>query len=81
MHLSSKWEGTDCWISTFDILGFKALANIENGTFQAQRVQEDYEETLTYLEKSCSVYAPGDLDYLWLSDTFVLFSLDNTVKT
>jgi len=76
-----KWHKASCWVASFDILGFTNLIDIDGDTIEAEFVQDDYEETLNHLEKHCEVYAAGCLDYLWFSDTFVMFTPDDTAKS
>jgi len=76
-----KWNKASCWIASFDILGFTNLIDIDHDTIQAEFVIDDYEETLRHLESRCDVYAPGGIDYLWFSDTFVMFTPDKTPKS
>ncbi|MDO9160834.1 MAG: hypothetical protein Q8N35_07430 [Methylococcaceae bacterium] len=72
----TDWSVRDCWVASFDILGFKNLVNVDGISFDAQLVQADYEQTLTHLEQSSEPYSPEDLSYFWLSDTFVIFTND-----
>lgn len=76
-----KWSASTCWLASFDILGFKNLINIDGGTIEAEFVQEDYEETLNHLQSRCEAYSPGCLDYCWISDTFIMFSPDDSAKS
>lgn len=75
------WNKASCWIASFDILGFKELVNIDVETIEAEFVQEDYEATLSHLESRCEAYSPGCLDYLWFSDTFVMFTPDDSATS
>ena len=77
MRPKTVWNVRDCWVASFDILGFKNLVNIDGASFRAQMVQEDYDQTLEHLQKSAEHFSPGDLSYLWLSDTFVIFTNDD----
>jgi len=77
MRTKIIWRVRDCWVASFDILGFKNLVNIDGSSFKAQLVQGDYEQTLEHLEKSAESYNPEDLSYFWLSDTFVIFTNDD----
>ncbi len=77
MRTKTIWRVRDCWVASFDILGFKNLVNIDGSSFKAQLVQGDYEQTLEHLEKSAESYSPEDLSYFWLSDTFVIFTNDD----
>lgn len=81
MTVKTKWIVADCWIASFDILGFKNLVNLDGDSFEAICIQEDYEETLGHLESTSTDYHPGDIDYCWLSDTFVMFSPDDSAKS
>ena len=74
----AKWAFANCWVASFDILGFKNLVNIDGETFEASLVLEDYEETLAHLQSTCSDYHSGSLDYCWLSDTFIIFTPDDS---
>jgi hypothetical protein len=80
MPSKTLWRVRDCWVASFDILGFKNLVNVDGSSFAAACIQDDYEETLEHLEKSCNGYHEGDLEYCWLSDTFIMFTPDNSAK-
>lgn len=73
----TNWTIRDCWVASFDILGFKNMVNIEGASFQAQLVQEDYDQTLEHLQKAAEPYPAADLAHFWLSDTFVIFTNDD----
>lgn len=77
----TTWNKASCWVASFDILGFKELVNVDGGSIEAELVQEDYEETLSHLESRCKAYSPGCLDYLWFSDTFVMFTPDDSAQS
>jgi hypothetical protein len=81
MSDTSKWIFANCWVASFDILGFKNFVNIAGGTFEASLVLEDYEGTLTHLESTCGDYHSGSLDYCWLSDTFIIFTPDDSARS
>jgi hypothetical protein len=78
MTTTPKWEIRDAWVSSFDILGFKNLANVKGDSFAAQLVRDDYERVLEHLASSADMRALGTVSYLWLSDTFVLFTTDDS---
>lgn len=68
-------------MASFDILGFKNMATLDGDSFQAQLIQMDYEEVLNLLNEECRDYGAEDLDYFWLSDTFVVFSRDESSRS
>lgn len=79
---SEHWVRTDCWVACFDILGFKNLVSFENDeSLQITFLIEDYEKTLEHLKTSCEPYQEGDVEHCWLSDTFVLFSKDDSDRS
>ena len=75
------WTVRSCWVASFDMLGFKNLVNVDGASFKAQLVQVDYDQTLEHLEKSTERFSPGDLEYFWLSDTFVMFTRDDQARS
>lgn len=82
LSASQDWIHTQCWVACFDILGFKSLVSFEGDeSLQITFLVEDYEKTLEHLRISCEPYQEGDLEYCWLSDTFVLFSRDDSARS
>ncbi|WP_243383818.1 hypothetical protein [Geothrix alkalitolerans] len=77
----TKWILSNSWVASFDILGFKNMVNVDGATFEATLIMEDYEETLAHLESTCRDYQAGFLDYSWLSDTFIIFSRDDSAQS
>lgn len=75
------WKHRTCWVASFDILGFKNLVNVDGESFEAQLVQEDYDQMLEHLAKSTEPFNPADLSYFWLSDTFVIYTQDDRGKS
>ena len=41
----------------------------------------DYEETIKNLKESCEHYETGYLDYCWFSDTFLMFTPDDSARS
>lgn len=79
---SQDWVHSKCWVACFDILGFKNLVSFEDDeSLQITFLIEDYEKTLEHLKTSCERYQEGDIEYCWLSDTFVLFSRDDSARS
>jgi len=79
MENTNKWIHSECWVACFDILGFKEIGSFENSdSYQVLNVINDYEETLEHLRKSCNWYSDGCVNYCWLSDTFVMFTSDDS---
>ena len=78
---AEQWIASDCWLAYFDIMGFANLMSVENDDPKAYFVRADYEETLSNLRKSCKEYEPGSLNYCWFSDTFLMFTEDNSPKS
>jgi hypothetical protein len=78
---SDQWikDPKDCWIAFFDILGFKKMIDIDND-YILYYVKTSYETTLSELKKSCNGYETGDLNYSWFSDSFVIYTNDNSGK-
>ena len=74
MPSTPKWNTRNAWIASFDILGFKKLANVKGDTVAAQLVMDDYEQVLQNLNEASDLRALGSVSYFWLSDTFVLFT-------
>lgn len=79
--LNMEWITAYCWVASFDILGFKGLIDIDENSMEAEFAQEDYERTLSHLKDIRGAYSTEALDYLWLSDTFVMFSPDDTYQS
>lgn len=81
MRNKDKWIHWNCWVACFDILGFKDMVSFDdNGSIKALYVMDDYEETLKHLKKVCDVYEEGDISYCWLSDTFIMFTPDDSAR-
>jgi hypothetical protein len=79
---SQEWIHTKCWVACFDILGFKNLVSFEDDeSLQITFLIEDYEKTLEHLRKSSEPYQEGDIEYCWLSDTFVFFTSDDSARS
>ena len=79
--VSSRWHVNSCWVASLDILGFSNLVNIEGDTIDIDFIQEDYEKTLCHLESRCQEYSPGSLEYLWFSDTFVMYTPNDSARS
>jgi hypothetical protein len=77
---ANDWIASDCWLACFDILGFKNLIDVDKDDFEAPRVRAQYEETLRQLRKKSGnfSYRPGDIDYCWFSDTFLMYCPDDS---
>jgi hypothetical protein len=75
------WSHRECWVASFDILGFKDLARVEHGTFRASVIQKCHEHALRDLERSGQGVLPAGIDYSWVSDTFILFTSDDSSKS
>jgi hypothetical protein len=75
------WIYQDCWVASFDILGFKDLAKVEHGTFRAAVIQKCYEHALRDLERTNQGVRPAGIDYSWVSDTFIMFTSDDSSKS
>jgi hypothetical protein len=73
-----KWIRSESWIACFDILGFRKLISSEDDDFNALSIRLDYEDTILYLEKSCKGYEPEGINYCWFSDTFLMFTPDDS---
>lgn len=78
---AERWIKADCWLAYFDILGFANLMSVENDEFKALQIRVDYEETIKNLKESCHEYEHGSLDYCWFSDTFMLFTADDSPRS
>jgi hypothetical protein len=74
---AKKWIKSNCWLASFDILGFRNLMSIHKEDTIAHRVCIDYEITIENLKESCPENI-GHLDYCWFSDTFLIFTPDDT---
>lgn len=81
MSPRTSWNVRNCWVASFDILGFKNLVNVDGTSFEAQLVREDYDQALEHLEKSAEPFEAADLSYFWLSDTFVIYTRDDEGKS
>lgn len=79
--MKCRWNVNDCWIASLDILGFSNLVNIQGDTIKIDFLQDDYEETLLHLKSQCKIYEPDSLKYLWFSDTFIMYTLDDSAKS
>jgi len=55
MQLGNNWESRECWVASFDLLGFRALVNGNAESFQLQLIQDNYDEVLEDLNnhRSC----------------------------
>jgi hypothetical protein len=78
---AEQWIASDCWVAYFDILGISNLMSIENDDPKAFLIRLDYEETIGILRRSCEEYDHGSLDYCWFSDTFLMFTADDSPKS
>ncbi len=78
---ADTWIRSNCWLAVFDILGFSNLINVNEDNLQAFNVRVDYEETIQNLESSCNDYFPGSLNYCWFSDTFLIYTSDDSAKS
>lgn len=82
MERKESWVHTRSWIACFDILGFKNLVTFEdNESLQIDFIIEDYEKTLEHLRSTSNNYREGAIEYCWLSDTFVLFTVDDSAAS
>ena len=82
LYASHDWIHANCWVACFDILGFKNMVSFEDDeSLQITFLIEDYEKTLEHLRTSSEAYQEGDIEYCWLSDTFVLFSRDDSARS
>lgn len=82
MTLKNNWIHTNSWIACFDILGFKNLVTFENDeSLQITFILEDYEKTLEHLRNTRDNYHEGSIQYCWLSDTFILFTPDDSAQS
>lgn len=79
--MASRWKVNSCWIASLDIMGFSNLVDIEGDTIDIDFIQEDYEKTLDHLRDRCDEYSPGSLEYLWFSDTFIMYSPDDSGRS
>jgi hypothetical protein len=79
--MSSRWKVNSCWVASLDILGFTNLVNINGDTIEIDFIQEDYEKTLDHLKSRCDEYSPGSLEHLWFSDTFVMYTPDDSARS
>lgn len=78
--VKDHWVAHDGWIASFDILGFKGLANVEKHEFKARLSQSVHNEAVEKLQSSCGSFKEMNVGCLWFSDTFVIFSLDDSGK-
>lgn len=78
---SNKWNISNCWVACFDILGFRSFISVEKDDWKAYRVCQDYEDTLEYLKKNCDRYEYGGIDYCWFSDTFLMFTPNDSAQS
>lgn len=78
---ADDWIRSNCWLTVFDILGFTNLINVNEDNLQAFNVRVDYEETIQNLESSCDDYFPSSLNYCWFSDTFLIYTSDDSAQS
>ncbi len=79
---ASDWIKYNCWIAVFDILGFKTLGKIINQDDMPEfDIRVAYEETLRNLKDSCEYYKPGSIHYCWYSDTFLMYTKDDSAES
>lgn len=78
---SDNWIISDCWLAVFDILGYRVLISVEKGDLKFYEVLVDYQDTLDHLKKSCEEYKTDCIDYSWFSDTFLMFSPDDSASS
>ncbi len=78
---ADTWIRSNCWLAVFDILGFSNLIAVNKDDLQAFSMRVDYEETIKHLESSCKAYLPGSLDYCWFSDTFLIYTSDDSARS
>ena len=78
-----NWLASNCWVACFDILGFRSLVcfNKDEDEVEAYRVRFAYQRTLENLKESCSQYKEGHVDYCWFSDTFLMFTPDDSKQS
>ena len=77
----SLWQCSTCWVAVFDILGFKRWADTESASISAMISQDSVEVALGHLKVHCAELSSGPLDYLWFSDTFVMYSRDDSASS
>lgn len=78
---ADTWIRSNCWIAVFDILGFRNIITLIEDNQQAFNVRVDYEETIKNLESSCNDYFHGSLAYSWFSDTFLIYTSDDSARS
>jgi hypothetical protein len=73
-------EGS-CWVAYFDILGFKSETRLNTG--QLSVLAYMYKEAVEHINGELkSIPNFGSLyDCLWFSDSFLLYSLDDSIKS
>ncbi len=72
-----NWILSESWVACFDILGFRKLISIDDDV-NAFSIRLDYEETILHLRRTCVDYRAESLNYCWFSDTFLMFTLDDS---
>lgn len=71
----------NCWVAYFDILGFKKIFTDATSQLNAPNVlfviRKNYEEVLSNL----NARAMKSIHFAWFSDTFIIFSQDDSVQS
>lgn len=75
---TSKFEFSNRWIAFFDILGFKKLVSNSKTPLDLYRILYNYTDTLSYLREECGGYKEGSLFNTWFSDSFLLYTIDDS---
>jgi len=71
--LNDLWTSRNAWIAHFDILGFKQLLENEGGSLTIAVVKSKIDKAIEKLKKDVSNF-DTEIDYLFFSDTFVIYS-------
>lgn len=61
--------------------GFRSLISVSQDDLKAYTVRLAYQETIEHLKKHCNEYESGCIDYCWFSDTFLMFTHDDSARS
>ncbi|MBI5892311.1 MAG: hypothetical protein HZB79_01450 [Deltaproteobacteria bacterium] len=77
-YVKSQSGFIDRWVAYFDILGFSS--EVEKGCRSDYLLLKDYKYIIKILSDACQLF-PDCLSYFYFSDSFLIYSHDDTAKS
>lgn len=77
-YVKSKTGFIDRWVAYFDILGFSQ--EVKKGCRSDYLLLEDYKYTIKIVSDACNLFSDC-LSYIFFSDSFLIYSHDDTAKS